>query len=228
MRFVQGLTLVAAIAAFAFSILDYQKISLLGPNGPPYQKSGAHVGDPPIMASGGSMTFRARAGWSSCTTVGSGSSAVTTCISQKQIDGSEIALDGVVPTTAGAPIPAGWSDITTQWTIDMYARDAAGQIARTSGVHLCTSDAAGNCGAAAINSTYVKIWNFGQGVNNTGTNLIPISVQDSAQGYQYRDNGCSPQNGQGCEHPGAVNITVSGSSNSLSCHNGACEISLGR
>jgi hypothetical protein len=107
---------------------------------------GGKIANSPVMASGGSMTFRTSGGWACDTVSGQSSAFHTKCVSSGQlnvVDSKGVPIgtidwDNVLPPDTHFGTPAtnfgalGWSGLATPWSLDIWARDKNGK-AVTSG-----------------------------------------------------------------------------------------------
>jgi hypothetical protein len=202
------------------------------------------IGNSPIMASGGSMTFRAAgSSWTCDTPAGS---LHTWCMTQDTVYMSTVAWDNLVPQ--GAPGTLGWTKLTKPWKIDILARPDG----NTGGVKMCTTgtapstatppkaptcdvDSSPSVTSYTNNLSYIVLLIEGSSQKGGTLNLYD-SVYDSAklQAVQYYDSGCSIHNAANqtpkmvavppCEHPGQV--TASFDTATYKCQHGICQIGI--
>lgn len=204
------------------------------------------IGNSPIMASGGSMTFRAAVGWV-CDTVAGMPHAK--CITVMPVAMSTIAWDNVVPPD-NTPGELGWTGLSTPWTLDLLAKENMYQ----GGIHLCTT-ASGDIKSAKCDDTasttpyssafaYLLITTTGKtkAGNPMGSNTTTLSLVDSAAydtndngvyAVQYYDPDCGIHNPitkiPACEHPKFVQTSLDmpgGSYKQYKCQHGNCQIAI--
>jgi hypothetical protein len=186
-------------------------------------------GNSPIMASGGSMTFRSTVGWT-CDTV-QGQTYHSKCVSSAPVPLGTIDWDYVAPLP-GSSGTLGWTGLSSAWSLDIWARDNKnGDLAMVGGVKMCTTsvgDISATCGGTP---TYLLIMVEGKSVGQKGT----IGLMDSraaevnTSAVQYFDTGCDVHNVNNlkipaCEHPGAIQDSID--NQTYKCQHGSCQISI--
>jgi len=226
---------IATVSALAAAFFSWEAAKIAQISG----GKGSHVGNSPIMASGGSMTFRSADGWS-CDTV-QGQSYHTKCVSASSFVVNSLDWDNVKPPPAPLFGTLGWTGLTaTAWTVDIYARDASGNVVGppfkdVPGVKLCTSSsgqlASAACGGAP---NYILIAVEGKSNDPSGKGylgLVDSRVKDSSAAEQYFDSYCTlhvTSGIPGCEHPGAIVSSLDGSipGQIYQCKDGNCQIQI--
>jgi hypothetical protein len=201
------------------------------------------IGNSPIMASGGSMTFRSAAGWTCDTQAGT---PHTKCITSKAVAISTIEWDNVLPPDT-YPGELGWTGLSTAWTLDLLAKANS----YAGGVHICTStsgdltkgcDGPGTSYSANASQAFILIATVGKtsAGNPSGSNTSTLSLVDSAAydssdldyAVQYYDPDCTVHNPSkipACEHPQTIQTSLdmpNGSYKLYKCQHGDCQIAI--
>jgi hypothetical protein len=203
---------------------------------------GSHIGNSPIMASGGSMTFRSTTPWF-CDTVPS-QNYHTKCVTTTKVSIASIAWDNVLPFSDSAVGVLGWTNLSTAWRLDIWARDVAGNAADASGnpikvggVMMCTTSTntitanAPICGGAP---TYLLIMVEGSSVDAAHSGVLGLMDSTAAESgtyaKQYFDSKCNVHDASnnktipGCEHPGIIVSSID--SQTYKCQHGNCLIAI--
>lgn len=197
---------------------------------------GSHTGNSPILASGGSMTFRAVGGWSCDTAAGT---PHTKCVSVSKVAMSTLDWDNVFPQSSSGTL--GWTGLSTAWTLDLYANDNQ----YGGGIHMCTAssgviasatcDSSGTSYSGSSSQAYLLIATTGKTTqNHTTLNLVDSTAYDADAGdtaihaVQYYDPDCGVHSNSkipNCEHPKVVQTSLD-SGNKYKCRHGNCQIAI--
>ncbi|MBV9770448.1 MAG: hypothetical protein JOZ32_12815 [Bryobacterales bacterium] len=238
MKLTQVLALVAALAAIVAAYFGYEdykrnKVSLpVRPNN--VGGFGAHFGNSPIVASGGSMTFRITGPgnlWSCDTT---SPPLHQQCVSSVPVSTGDIACNDVIsPDGSQANC---WSTVSKAWSLEFRVRDNP----QNGGVKMCTisSMTSTKCDAElnsvpSYTSAYILMQIVGASVQTGQTPgkvaLMYSSAIDSGQAIQYYDSGCDihdPTHSPipACEHPGTIKNSIDNVINK--CRHGMCQVAL--
>lgn len=189
----------------------------------------AHVGDSPVMASGGSMTFRAKKGWNCPSS--------TVCMTVNSFDLSEVDFSGLVPLdkTTNVLVPTAWASLASvSWQVTLNARDSEGGLTSGNYVMLCpfaldpiTKQPI--CGAAGTSGPLlIQV----KSSNNSATLSLQQGksenyVDDTDSVVRYQDSSCSKvPDDPVCEHIGQVDLNTTPTA-SYKCLHGRCEIRIG-
>jgi len=229
-KITEGLTFVSAlgaitVASFAYVAATHLKVVVI--------PLSSKIGNSPIMASGGSMTFRANTTTWNCDTV-AGQPYHTKCVTAAQVPVGTIAWDNVITNTSLRTL--GWTGLTTPWYLDIYARNTSGTVvapAQAGGVRMCTASTNVIANATCSGTGYILIMVKGTSVVANGKlGLMDGSVNDSSAAKQYFDSGCivhtvlANNTLPGCEHPGNIVSSIDGLT--YKCQDGSCQISIDR
>lgn len=222
MRLTQVFAVVAAIAALVaafYTRAEKVKLEALLAASENYTIK-QHTGDSPVMASGGSMTFRS-AQWS-CDNPGS--TAHTKCVTTNAVPTSSIDWD-FVDHPDGSFGAQGWTGLSTQWMLTIFARENS----NNGGVILCTSSSNVIATATCSGTGYILIQVTGLGSNGGALNLVDSNAADTGFAVQYFDQGCNPhtkdQKQAACEHPKTILSSVD--NQTYKCRHGNCRIAIG-
>jgi hypothetical protein len=204
---------------------------------------GSRIANSPIAASGGSMTFRAVAGWV-CND--SGGNLHTWCTSHDMVSISTVDWDNLLAQSASEPL--GQTGLSTPWKLDIFARP----LTSTAEVRMCTTstlpstttaptcdfDSAPNT-TYGSNQSYLAIMIEGSSPQGGTLGLYngvydPTDPTDKAiHSVQYYDSGCAIHNPAKnatippCEHPGIVQVYFNHMATySYKCQHGNCQISV--
>lgn len=194
------------------------------------------IGNSPIMASGGSMTFRADGGWNCDTT----SNLHQECVSTSQVSVGTIAWDNVIPNYDDNLRTLGWTGLSKAWSLDIRARDnpnRGGVLMCTTSTNTFSGSTSPACDAATVtyganSKTYILIMIEGSSATSGGTLALMDSsaAESGTSAEQYYDSGCLIHDPSKvsmiprCEHPG--NITSSIDKNVYKCQHGNCQIAI--
>ncbi len=197
------------------------------------------IGNSPIMASGGSMTFRsAGVEWTCDNPAGP---SHTKCVTAKMVSVATIQWDNVLPigTSAGS---LGWTNLTIPWAFDIWARNPGGNVLKgTGGVKMCTtstntiSATAPTCDALAdMPQPYSSPAMSFVLLYVEGSNVASLSLKDSyaaesgTNALQYFDSSCTVHDPsmkiQACEHPGEIDSSID--KGKYRCVHGSCQITV--
>ena len=185
----------------------------------------AGSGDSPVMASGGSMTFRSTNGWSCDTPPGN---LHQRCVVGGKVDTSTIEWDDVVPLAPNGAL--GWTNLQG-WTLDIYARDASSKPTRKGYIEMCTTSSGNIATTSCDNKTgFLLISTAGsKGVMGQAVSIIDSNVLETTTApfyaVQYYDPGCQTHNGSpipACEHPGFIHSSID--NGDYICLHGKCQI----
>ena len=206
-----------AVFATSFGLL----FSTPSPQDPPIVRG---AGDSPVMASGGSMTFRSKNGWT-CDTPNSTKhhSCFATLPSPHYLylDGG----DKSFPTSK-----------FKNWAVVMSARGFGTTNGTTGQVKLCSSVDGQKCSAKGDTAiTGVLVTHLGHGVkrffgNGTLEFVDSLAVESGTFAFQYRDSGCNVHSDKhaypDCEHPGEIDLSDLDAppSTTYHCRNGQCRV----
>jgi len=190
----------------------------------------SHVSDSPIMASGGSMTFRASTPlkWSCYS-----ATQHPYCVTQTQFTASSIALDGIMPANNTNPVPAGFADLSqfSGWKILMYPRAVDGSLVKSSFVEICQISKPASplpqTPPPCVGSGYILLQAHGNGVGGRPVSLVDSNASNDSSTEQYYDPDCEVHPSgtavPGCEHPGTITLV---DQKDYVCNHGACVITF--
>ena len=202
------------IAAATFFILSPRTIEKLGRD-LKFLILGMKVGDSPVMASGGSMTFRAQSTWNCYTPERQNTQK---CVTANKLSPMSLDANYVDPVTANQAF--GWAGLNS-WILDLYARKPDGTPVQDDGsakkagwVRICTSNSNVAKDATCGSGNYVLIAVMGVGAKGNpnsiglaGSSAVEPANTPYAGTYyaeQYFDSDCNSHNAsnmEACEHP---------------------------
>jgi hypothetical protein len=226
-------TLAGIAAAFLGGLEGVKLAFSMILNGPNRGK----IANSPIMASGGSMTFRAQGVWNCDSHTVAQLTYHTLCVSSAKVTGATIDWDNVVATPDGKGA-LGWSGLTAAWTLDIFARGNNGSLGthvlhQSPEVRMCTSNtnvaASATCGATPPN--YILIQVDGNSIAAGGVvGLVDTSLHEQTYAVQYFDSGCPVHTAAAgvlpaCEHPGAI-VVGTLDSTVYKCKDSSCQIAI--
>jgi len=188
----------------------------------------------PILASGGSMTFRAYSPWVCSLPLG-GANVSTDCAALANV--TSFSSVGVEQPMSATEAPQNY---VGNGTVVFHTRDQAGHLPNsTVSIRLCMSQSSapgGPCATSNITAVQLHVTNpSGSSAGLVGSNAVEPPDANTRQTYavQYFDPACPvhgtsaylipPNNIPACEHPGHVDWPDGGP---YRCRSGACWVFL--
>jgi hypothetical protein len=231
LKLAQALSFIAALGALAAAYFGYQGDKRVARFVADFGSMSSGIGDSPILASGGSMTFRITGTTWNCDPPPSGQNYHTKCVSSGMVPTGTVRWDNVVPTTGNVGT-FGWQGLTTAWTLKLWARDDSGNSAKVGRVEICTTST-NTIGSASCDAgtSYVLIAAKGAGVHGGSVGLADSNATDNGAltAVQYLDTSCdvhlnANKSVQACEHPGYIESSID--AKTYKCRHGGCQIGI--
>jgi hypothetical protein len=195
----------------------------------------SRIGTSPIMASGGSMTFRLTDMGNKWNCVGNN----TQCVTANKVPMADFAFYDVLD--GAGMLPKDLKGLSKSWTLTMWSRNDDGTTAdngrqKRGKVTICTSIDQKACDPANTSYGGGKAYVLIKAEGGSGTvSLVDSNAADPAsitKAKQFSDSGCKIHENDGkpipaCEHPGIIEFSEF-SGGTFTCQHGNCQIGIGK